>query len=126
MEARQRKVTGRILKMKSAFANSQSTELNEISRSKPLTTQFQSKAASELWLNIAGRDYRLVGKSIRIGRAPDNDIVVDHKSCSRYHALITLQNNQVIIEDLKSRNGVKVNSAPIRIAELKGSDQIRV
>jgi len=89
-------------------------------------TNVQSKISSEHWINLAGKDFRLVGKTIRIGRALDNDIVIDHKSCSRYHAMITLSNERVIFEDLKSRNGIKVNAVPVRRAELKDNDQIRI
>lgn len=89
-------------------------------------TAYQTKVAAELWLNLGGKEFRLVGKSVRIGRAEDNDIVADDKSCSRYHALITIAGDQVIIEDLKSRNGVRVNGAQVRRSELKDGDQIRV
>lgn len=89
-------------------------------------TEFQSRVAAELWLNIAGKDFRLVGKTIRIGRSPENDIVIDDKSVSRYHALLTLAPNKVILEDLKSRNGVRVNGAAIRRSELKDNDRVRI
>ncbi len=89
-------------------------------------THFQTKIASEHWVNIGGKDFRLVGKSVRIGRAPDNDIVIDHKSASRYHALITISNDRVILEDLKSRNGIRVNGVPVRRAEMKDNDILRV
>ncbi|MDB5037965.1 MAG: EmbR protein, partial [Bacteriovoracaceae bacterium] len=94
--------------------------------SKPTETHFQSKVAAELWLNIGGKDFRLVGKTIRIGRSEDNDIVLDHKSCSRYHAILTLHKDQIILEDLKSRNGIKVNGTPVKRAELKDNDEVQV
>ena len=89
-------------------------------------TNFDTKVSAELWLNLHGKDYRLVGKTIRIGRAPDNDIVLDHKSVSRYHAILTLQNGQVVIEDLKSRNGIVVNGSSMHRAELTDSDAIKI
>lgn len=89
-------------------------------------TQFQSKVAAELWLNIAGREFRLVGKVIRFGRAADNDIVLEDKSVSRYHAILTVMPDQVILEDLKSRNGTSVGGAKIKRAELKDGDQIHI
>jgi hypothetical protein len=89
-------------------------------------TQFLPKAAAELVLNIGGRDYRLVGKVVRIGRASDNDIVIDDKSVSRYHALISLENDKVILEDLKSRNGTRVNRAPIKRVDLGESAVIHI
>ncbi|TVQ79204.1 MAG: FHA domain-containing protein [Bradymonadales bacterium] len=89
-------------------------------------TNYQSKVAAELWLNIGGKEYRLVGKKIKIGRAVDNDIVLEHKSCSRYHAMIRVENNRVILEDLKSRNGVRVNGTPIVRVELQENAEIQV
>lgn len=89
-------------------------------------TNFKEKLAAELWLNLDGREYRLVGKTIRIGRSSDNDIVIDHRSCSRYHALIAIEADHVTIEDLKSRNGIKVNGSAVRRAELKDGDIVKV
>lgn len=94
--------------------------------SKGIQTRLQEKAAAELWIHLAGQDFRLVGKTIRIGRAADNDIVIDDKSISRYHALITILSDQIILEDLKSRNGTRVNGSKIRRAELLDRDELRV
>jgi pSer/pThr/pTyr-binding forkhead associated (FHA) protein len=93
---------------------------------KSMQTNFQEKIAAELWLNIGGKDYRLIGKSVRLGRATDNDIVLDHKSVSRYHALISIHNAQVIIEDLKSRNGIRVSGARVKRSDIKDNDEIGV
>jgi pSer/pThr/pTyr-binding forkhead associated (FHA) protein len=89
-------------------------------------TSLNTKVAAELWLNIGGRDYRLVGRTIRIGRALDNDIVLEHISVSRYHAMISIANSKMLFEDLKSRNGVRVNGKKAKRAELKDNDEIRI
>jgi len=89
-------------------------------------TNYQSKVASELWLNIGGKEYRLVGKRIKLGRAVDNDIVLEHRSCSRYHAMIQISGGQIILEDLKSRNGVKVSGQKISRIELKENSEIQI
>lgn len=89
-------------------------------------TNYQTKLAQELWLNLGGKEYRVVGKVIRIGRALDNDIVVDDKSCSRYHARLTIKNSEVLIEDLKSRNGIHVNGKRLQKAELQDNDEIEI
>lgn len=89
-------------------------------------TQFQPNAASEFWLNLGGRDYRLVGKMIRIGRAADNDIVIDDRSASRYHAVLSITSTAIILEDLKSRNGSKVNGSRIKRMELKSGDEVDI
>jgi len=89
-------------------------------------TNYQSKIASELWLNIAGKDFRLIGKSIRIGRALDNDIVLEDRSSSRYHAVLTISGNKVKLEDLKSRNGIKVNGKSVTRVQLAEEDTIEI
>lgn len=53
---------------------------------------------------------------LRIGRAPDNEIVLDAPSVSRYHAELTYQNgaSQPIITDLGSTNGTFINGEILR------------
>src|SRR5205085_8548851 len=47
---------------------------------------------------------------IRLGRAPDNNFVLDAPSVSRYHAILNYENgSQPIISDLGSTNGTFVN-----------------
>ena len=63
----------------------------------------------------------------RIGRADDNDIVLDDLLVSRHHAeLRTLPSGQVEITDLDSLNGTYVNGAPVGHAVLAELDLIGV
>ncbi|MEI7990452.1 MAG: FHA domain-containing protein [Chloroflexota bacterium] len=50
---------------------------------------------------------------VLIGRADDNDIVIQDKEVSRHHAFIIQQDNQWIIEDVGSKNGIYVNGESI-------------
>ncbi len=102
------------------------TNVEAIIENPATRTQFQSKVASELWLRIANREFRLIGKLIRIGRAPDNDIVLDDKSISRYHAMLSIAADGVVLEDLKSRNGTKVNGSRVKRAELADGDSLEI
>lgn len=53
--------------------------------------------------------------TLRIGRAPDNDIVLDSPSVSRYHAQLTYgADPQPVITDLGSSNGTFVNGNVLR------------
>lgn len=54
---------------------------------------------------------------IRIGRAPDSDIVLDYPTVSWEHARIIERNGQHILEDLNSRNGTAVNQLQNRVRE---------
>ena len=49
-----------------------------------------------------------------IGRAPDCQIVVDHKQISRRHARLTIAEGSWTLEDLGSANGTKVDGEPVR------------
>ena len=46
--------------------------------------------------------------SISIGRSPENVIVVPDPEVSRRHAVLTLENNDIYLEDLNSTNGTYV------------------
>lgn len=50
---------------------------------------------------------------LRIGRAPDNDIVVSELSVSRYHAELRRSGYRVALVDLGSANGTTVNGTRI-------------
>jgi FHA domain len=70
------------------------------------------------WIDQDGvrRSYSLPlqnGFMVSIGRAPDNDIVLQVNGVSRYHAQISSEDNSVQVNDLNSRNGTYVNSSRI-------------
>jgi serine phosphatase RsbU (regulator of sigma subunit) len=48
-----------------------------------------------------------------IGRSADSDLRLEHGSVSRRHAEISLEDSGVTITDLDSRNGTRVNGAPV-------------
>ncbi|HEY2196223.1 MAG TPA: BTAD domain-containing putative transcriptional regulator [Mycobacterium sp.] len=73
-----------------------------------------------------GQRYRLEG-SIRIGRRPDNDIILDDDEVSRYHAVVIDTAGNFVISDLRSTNGVQVGGRRIRgAATLADGDHIRI
>ena len=61
----------------------------------------------------AGEKSYTLGETMRIGRAADNDIVVDDSRISRYHAEIRWEDDRFFVHDLKSRNGTYVNDQRI-------------
>ena len=65
--------------------------------------------------------------STRIGRRPDNDIVLDDDDVSRYHAVVIDTGSSFVISDLRSTNGVQVQGRRIRSsATLADGDHIRI
>jgi serine phosphatase RsbU (regulator of sigma subunit) len=74
-----------------------------------------------------GRRLEIGAEPITIGRAPGQTLVCDDRDVSRQHARVTLVNNAVVVEDLKSTNGTFVNKERITGAvTLKEDARIRV
>lgn len=63
---------------------------------------------------------------IRIGKASDNDIVIDDVHASRHHARATRMPGGFLIEDLNSLNGTFINAAPVHRAFLTDGDVLTV
>jgi len=78
----------------------------------------------------SGRSYRLEhGRELSIGRAFDNQIIVDDISVSRHHARVGMKENKVYLKDLRSTNGTHVNGELIWencIDELKEFDEFLI
>jgi len=61
-----------------------------------------------------------------IGRGPDCDLVLDHPSVARRHAVIRLRNGSATIEDVSASTGVRVNGERRRRARLCPGDQLAI
>ena len=74
-----------------------------------------------------GQRHPLAGTATRIGRSPDNDIVLSDAKVSRHHAVVTDDGKTFLITDLGSANGVRVLGKRIDpSAELHDGDRIRI
>jgi Ca-activated chloride channel family protein len=58
--------------------------------------------------------YELTQDLIRIGRATQNEIVINAKNISRFHCQIKRENGQLFLEDVGSTNGTFVNETPLK------------
>jgi ABC transport system ATP-binding/permease protein len=76
--------------------------------------------------NLAGSDFLLDRASLVIGRTPENDIVLNHKSISRHHAKIIRDGDKYIVVDLESANGVRVNGSEFERVELQTGDTLEL
>lgn len=63
---------------------------------------------------------------IRIGKADDNDLVLDDSHVSRYHARLIRQDGAWLLEDLSSTNGTYVNEAQVSKKRITSTDRIRL
>ncbi|HET8912920.1 MAG TPA: DUF3662 and FHA domain-containing protein [Ktedonobacteraceae bacterium] len=90
-------------------------------------------AMPQAWLTIrlpqAGQQvYRIEKPVVNIGRQLSNDIIVEDKRVSRYHAQVKFQpNGQFSIFDLGSTNGITVNGTPnLRNHNLRNGDRFTI
>jgi pSer/pThr/pTyr-binding forkhead associated (FHA) protein len=67
-----------------------------------------------------------VGAPTRIGRALDNEIVLNDASISRHHAVIETRNGAYVIRDLGSQNGTWLADQRITEASLNGRTTLRL
>jgi DNA-binding NtrC family response regulator len=73
----------------------------------------------------AGKSYDL-GQSLRIGKATDNDVVLDHPTVSRNHLVVRRQGEQFLVQDLGSTNGTFIDGAQIREGFLRAGALLEV
>jgi pSer/pThr/pTyr-binding forkhead associated (FHA) protein len=69
--------------------------------------------------------HELVGDTVRIGRGPLNDIVIDNPVVSAQHAMLLKTGDSYWLKDLNSTNGTYVNGSLFTYGELKDGDTIR-
>lgn len=75
----------------------------------------------DLW--VATLPPIVIDDSIRIGRAPDCEVIVDDDTVSKYHARIEWKSERAVVEDLNSSNGTFLNTVRLRDRqELRDND----
>ena len=61
-----------------------------------------------------------------VGRHREADIRVDSPMISRRHCCLAVVNNRVLIRDLGSRHGVRVNGVVVDEAEVQPGDEVAI
>jgi DNA-binding NtrC family response regulator len=81
---------------------------------------FGEQSFSLVMLNTerAGTSVEL-SEPFRVGKAPDNEFVIDHPTVSRNHLSIRRQGDKFLVADLGSTNGTFIDGAQIREAFLR-------
>ena len=83
------------------------------------------------WLRVFSHGKLIARVALRdlpftVGRSSSNSLPLPEKEVSRRHALIDLVGGRYVVEDLRSANGILVNSRPCDTAVLKSGDVITV
>src|SRR5271166_5746823 len=73
-----------------------------------------------------GRVFRDLSTPVTIGREEGNVLRLNDERVSRYHAKVQYDNGEVILTDLESTNGTRVNGTVISIRRLRHGDQVGV
>ncbi len=68
----------------------------------------------------------LPGPSFRVGRGPESELRLDDPAVSGLHAEISWQDQELLVRDLGSKNGILVNGTATGHAELKPGDSLTV
>ncbi len=101
----------------------------EANRQRPVADLEPEEAPRLVVVNteFAGREFACIRTELRIGRADDNDISLDHRSLSRTHAkLVREASGEWRVVDLQSANGMKVNGESYAQATVTHLDTIEL
>ncbi|MDR2300108.1 MAG: FHA domain-containing protein [Comamonas sp.] len=72
------------------------------------------------------KEVTLTKERTTLGRRPYNDIVIENLAVSGEHAVLTMMDDKVVIEDLRSTNGTFVNGRAIQKQELLHGDLLDI
>jgi pSer/pThr/pTyr-binding forkhead associated (FHA) protein len=73
-----------------------------------------------------GRIFKELATPVTIGREEGNSLRLNDERVSRFHAKVQFDNNEVILTDLESTNGTRVNGNVVQIRRLRIGDKIGV
>jgi pSer/pThr/pTyr-binding forkhead associated (FHA) protein len=71
-----------------------------------------------------GSEFALERERCVVGRGPGVDLALDDSAMSRQHAAFERTGEGWRVRDLGSTNGVKLNGAPVKAADLKHGDRV--
>ncbi|MCS6850876.1 MAG: FHA domain-containing protein [Gemmataceae bacterium] len=71
-----------------------------------------------------GRVFRNVSTPVTIGREEGNSIRLSDERVSRFHAKVQEDNGKIILTDLASTNGTRVNNRVVEVTFLRPGDRI--
>lgn len=73
-----------------------------------------------------GRIFRALPTPVTIGREEGNVLRLNDERVSRFHAKVQQDNGDIILTDLESTNGTRVNGSTVQIRRLRAGDKIGV
>jgi pSer/pThr/pTyr-binding forkhead associated (FHA) protein len=74
----------------------------------------------------AGHTHRAGDHAVRLGRSPDNDVILRDPATSGHHARLERRGDQFWIVDLGSTNGTFVNGEAVQEKQLNTGDRLTI
>ncbi|MEA3309605.1 MAG: FhaA domain-containing protein [Chloroflexota bacterium] len=108
-----------------APAQSEEERTRELDLSRVKQPQEQIPLSPSAYLLLpGGQHFELTQPHVRIGRALDNDLILEDSRVSRHHARLQQEQGEHRIQDLSSSGGTTLNGAPVREGRLQAGDRI--
>jgi pSer/pThr/pTyr-binding forkhead associated (FHA) protein len=73
-----------------------------------------------------GPEITLDRAMVVVGRHPNCDTRLDSPRVSRHHCCMTRENDQVVVRDLGSTNGIRINGEPVETGRLRPGDELSI
>ncbi len=73
-----------------------------------------------------GPDITLDRAMVVVGRHPACDTRLDSLRVSRHHCCMTQENGEVVVRDLGSTNGIRINGQRVEIGRLRSGDELSI
>lgn len=106
--------TQAIYTMKDKHGSTQALRMRELMRQLQTEAPERKEGVIPSFVSWNDQTFPLDRDLTRIGRAPQNEIVINARSISRFHCQIKREGDQLLIEDLGSTNGTFVNSVRVQ------------
>ncbi|HYV47498.1 MAG TPA: sigma-54-dependent Fis family transcriptional regulator, partial [Myxococcaceae bacterium] len=74
----------------------------------------------------AGTAFPLNQPEVKIGKSPENDVVIDHPTVSRNHLVVVRQGDRFLVRDLDSTNGTFIDGAQVKEGYLRPGVMLEV
>jgi FHA domain len=73
-----------------------------------------------------GPDIMLDRTMVVVGRHPNCDTRLDSLRVSRHHCCMTQESGEVVVRDLGSTNGIRINGQRVEIGRLRAGDELSI
>jgi pSer/pThr/pTyr-binding forkhead associated (FHA) protein len=78
-------------------------------------------------ISLDGRGHILLDHVlVVVGRHPDSDARIDSSRVSRKHCCLAIDRDGVLVRDLGSRNGTRINGRKIKVGLIRPGDELGI